>query len=153
MNFGGIDEINEVIIYNASYPEIIQLCQTNKFFNNICQSEDFWKMLNQRDFKGLAVYNTKVEYIALYQLFNKNTLEIIKIGLNPNQLYISISNIYTSIFNILVNLVRKNKDVDAYDIDDRKEYAQIIANFGIIDDPFKKLREIVNRIYYAYRRI
>jgi hypothetical protein len=151
MDFGDIDEINHVLIHNASYPEIIQLCQTKKFFNTICQTTKFWKYLNERDFYGLVKFNTRKEYEALYHFFNKYTINIIKIGLNPNLLYVSISEMYNNIFKILVELVRENKNND--DIDDTLYYNQIIAYFGTINDPFRNLRGLVGDIHHYYRQI
>ena len=43
-------QINRGILLNMRYQDIIRLCQVNHLFLVICEDDDFWRRMIERDF-------------------------------------------------------------------------------------------------------
>lgn len=64
-------DVKRETMLNLSYPDLIQLCKTNKSFSNICRDPYFWKAKLQKDYPShplelVRSNNYRTSYDRLY---------------------------------------------------------------------------------------
>lgn len=72
------------ILKNTPYSELVKVCETNNYLKQICNREEFWLELLERDYPGLyegflTVFSAKITYSRIYGCFD-NFNKIVKTG-------------------------------------------------------------------------
>lgn len=92
-----MEEIAWPLIERLSYKELSKLCLTNKKWETVCQDQEIWKLLYQRDFGKVEldqlIFDWKTEYLLKQNgqvvAFGQNTFGNLGIGVKPNNNVIS----------------------------------------------------------------
>lgn len=72
------------ILKNTPYPELIKVCETNNYLKDLCNRENFWMELLERDYPGfyqgfLTAFSAKKSYERIHGCFD-NFNKIVKTG-------------------------------------------------------------------------
>ena len=70
------EQLQSYIWKELPISQLIKLCRTNKFFNDLCKQDSFWEYLLKRDYNIEQVDNPRKEYVN--QLLRKAAYQIIK---------------------------------------------------------------------------
>lgn len=118
-------DINNELLKQLSYPEIINLCKTNKQWNNICKDEKVWQILSNRDFPKLRPIfggSFRKLYEDLWHNIDKAINGLIKDKLIANRRYVDINLMKQDLFVVIRNFMIKHWNIKEYDFDDWNEF-------------------------------
>lgn len=122
------NDVNRLIINKLSYPEIINLCQTNKRFATLCRNDNLWKNLLDRDF-GVKFKNqtNRESYEYVYKNIQGTVDDLVENKLIADPRYLNIKIIKTDMFNIIAKFI-KSHHLKGYSQEDfNKLKRQIVA--------------------------
>lgn len=111
-------DINNELIGTLPYPNLINLCKTNKKWANICKDENTWKILLNRDFPRLKPLKSTAYrklYEDLWNNINNSIDELIKNHLIANPRYANIILMKEDLFDIIRNFMLKYWNRKEYD--------------------------------------
>lgn len=76
----GIPELDYQLLLSMEYPELLNTCQTNSYYRQICKDENLWKEKLNRDYPGMIEIGLPDEsYREQYEaLYKKNPVEAVR---------------------------------------------------------------------------
>lgn len=177
MSLTGIPEVDFQTLLNLDLISLQQVCQTNRYIQNICQDDYFWYLKVQHDFGDLVDYKpVNITYRQQYQtLSNPNlidaihnnrpdVLEVLKSqGKMPNikaanaaaalgnfetLAWLAANNIYPNLDGAIEAAVQDNIQVLTW-MNQRELYnKQILANFAAVEELMPTLEWLAAKNIY-----
>lgn len=66
------NELQVKLLLDLGYPDLLNLCQTNKFYNYLCHSDYLWQRLLQKDFPTTYDYKNRDYSYKQYYMYIYN---------------------------------------------------------------------------------
>lgn len=141
------DDIKIEILSQFTYPDLLVFIKNNKDYEHICNKNELWNKLIERDFNfypsdGLYA---KESYEHWYKYFNEYVLKIIGSFIIYRTGYNDLQQVYEKIFHLLVEYVIENNN--AFDRESEEEIDSYLSStqYRIYHEIFETLSIPINK--------
>lgn len=99
-------------MFHMPYPDLLNFCQSNKDYNQLCQNNIIWNKLINRDFPFYFddEPHARKSYEHWYNYFDLYVLRIISAFIMYRKSYDNLQNVYNNIFKLLVEYIMENNN-------------------------------------------
>lgn len=142
-------DINRQLILTLNYEDILNLCKTDKNWRKVCQQEETWKLLFNRDFPGIPqTTNFHFRYQYFYDKVNRTTNDIMKKYKFTENRYTNTKNMKDDIFQLIKDFIVKHIQTKRYIHDDEMELRYDIVKIlsALNDKYFDKFDEVIDTL-------